>query len=235
MKAANVWLDRLLADVRTSVLFCTRLPFSDATPIGGGDLALASWALQIAGLLVGGIASFVYRAVVCIGLPSWPAAALALAATVAITGCLHEDGLGDTADGFGGGRDREQKLVIMRDSRLGTYGACALLVSLLLRWSALATIADAGSVAIALVAAHTAARAPLPSFMRLVPSARTDGLAAAAGAPSRESAAIAWVLGATALLVGLGFAEAVAGLLLLFFATLPVARARLRAECAATR
>jgi adenosylcobinamide-GDP ribazoletransferase len=136
--------------------------------------------------------------------------------------------LGDTADGFGGGRDREQKLVIMRDSRLGTYGACALLVSLLLRWSALATIADAGSVAIALVAAHTAARAPLPSFMRLVPSARTDGLAAAAGAPSRESAAIAWVLGATALLVGLGFAEAVAGLLLLVLATAAIARVSLR-------
>jgi adenosylcobinamide-GDP ribazoletransferase len=64
--------------------------------------------------------------------------------------------------------------------------------------------------------------------MRLVPSARTDGLAAAAGAPSRESAAIAWVLGATALLVGLGFAEAVAGLLLLVLATAAIARVSLR-------
>ena len=223
MKAAGVWLDRILADVKTSVLFCTRLPFSDPTPISGRDLAHASWALPIAGLVVGGIGALVYWAVVCIGLPSWPAAALALAATVAITGCLHEDGLADTADGFGGGRDREQKLVIMRDSRLGTYGACALLVSLLLRWSALATIADAGAVAIALVATHAAARAPLPSFMRLVRTARSDGLAASAGAPSRESATLAWVLGATALLLGLGFVEAVAGLLLLILATAAIA------------
>jgi adenosylcobinamide-GDP ribazoletransferase len=94
---------------------------------------------------------------------------------------------------------------------------------LLLRWSALATIADAGAVAIALVATHAAARAPLPSFMRLVPTARSDGLAASAGAPSRESAAVAWALGATALLVGLGFVEAVAGLLLLILATAAIA------------
>ena len=64
------------------------------------------------------------------------AAALALAATLAVTGCLHEDGLADTADGFGGGRYRERKLDIMRDSRLGTYGACALMMSLILRWTA---------------------------------------------------------------------------------------------------
>src|ERR1700719_4117799 len=164
MKAAGVWLDRLLADVKTSVLFCTRLPFSDATPIGGRDLAHASWALPVAGLLVGGIGAVVYWAVVWIGLPSWPAAALALAATVAITGCLHEDGLADTADGFGGGRDRERKLDIMRDSRLGTYGACALVMSLLLRWAALAAIAHPASVALSLVAAHAFARATLPAF-----------------------------------------------------------------------
>src|SRR6516162_2489519 len=81
------------------------------------------------------------------------AAALALAAGMVVTGCLHEDGLADTADGFGGS-DRERRLEIMRDSRLGTYGACALLISLLLRWSALASIADARAVALALVAAH---------------------------------------------------------------------------------
>ena len=56
MKAAGLWPDRLLADVKTSVLFCTRLPFSDPTPISGRDLAHASWALPIAGLVVAGSA-----------------------------------------------------------------------------------------------------------------------------------------------------------------------------------
>ena len=58
------------------------------------------------------------------------------------TGCLHEDGLSDVADGFGGGKTRERKLEIMRDSRIGAYGACALVLSVLLRWSALADLAD---------------------------------------------------------------------------------------------
>ena len=87
----------------------------------------------------------------------------------------------------------------MRDSRLGTYGACALVMSLLLRWSALASIADPRAVALALVAAHAAARAPLPAFMAFVPPARSDGLAAAAGAPPREAVAAAGLLGALAL------------------------------------
>ncbi|WP_338317642.1 adenosylcobinamide-GDP ribazoletransferase, partial [Bradyrhizobium ottawaense] len=69
-------------------------------------------------------------------------ALLALATTALITGALHEDGLADTADGLGGGRTRERKLEIMRDSRIGTYGVCALILSFGLRWSALAAIAD---------------------------------------------------------------------------------------------
>jgi adenosylcobinamide-GDP ribazoletransferase len=62
-----------------------------------------------------------------LGLPPLVAAVLALAAGMVVTGCLHEDGLADTADGFGG-NGHERRLEIMRDSRLGTYGACALLI-----------------------------------------------------------------------------------------------------------
>src|SRR6202046_1868412 len=77
--------------------------------------------------------AIVYGIVHRLGLPPWPAAALSVAATMLATGCLHEDGLADTADGVGGGHTREQKLDIMRDSRIGTYGVCALAMSLLLR------------------------------------------------------------------------------------------------------
>ena len=145
-----------------------------------------------------------------------------------MTGCLHEDGLADTADGFGG-VGRERKLEIMRDSRLGTYGACALLMSLLLRWSALASIADARAVALALVAAHAAARAPLPAFMALVPPARSDGLAAAAGPPPHGAVAAAGLLGALALGLCLGPMAAVVALVLLAAAAVVVARVSVKA------
>ena len=143
------WLCRFAADLGISVAFCTRLPLAQSAPTEGRDVARASWAMPVAGALVGGMAALVYWAGYRGGLPSWPAAALALAAAVAMTGVLHEDGLADTADGFGGGKDREHKLAIMRDSRLGTYGACALAASFMLRWSALASLADPLPVAIA--------------------------------------------------------------------------------------
>jgi adenosylcobinamide-GDP ribazoletransferase len=220
MMTPGAWLYGLAADLKISVLFCTRLPLAHANlpehaPFDGGDVARASWAFPIAGAFVGCIGALVYWVGYQIGLPSLPAAALALAATVATTGCLHEDGLADTADGFGGGKDREHKLAIMRDSRLGTYGACGLLASLILRWSALAAIADPLSIAMALVTAHASARAALPAFMRFVRPARSDGLSADAGRPPWEGAAAACLLGAIALLIGLGPIGAIAGLFLL--------------------
>nr|WP_247519324.1 adenosylcobinamide-GDP ribazoletransferase [Bradyrhizobium sp. 190] len=128
---------------------------------------------------------------------------------------MHEDGLADTADGLGGGRTREQKLEIMRDSRIGTYGACALIGSLILRWSALETIAEPKLIAAALSVAHAAARAGLPAFMWLIPPARSDGLSAGAGRPPGRSAAIAFVLGALCLVSGFGPSKAMIGLILL--------------------
>ena len=139
---------------------------------------------------------------------------MALATTLAVTSCLHEDGLADTADGFGAGATQARKLEIMRDSRIGVYGGCALIMSLLIRWSALATLADPAGVTAALIAAHVFARATLPAFMRLVPQARADGLSAAAGTPSRATATVAACLGLLALGLALGAVPAMIGLLL---------------------
>jgi adenosylcobinamide-GDP ribazoletransferase len=215
MTMLGVWLGGLAADLKTSILFCTRLPLVHSDPIEGRDLARASWALPIAGALVGALAALIYWIAHRVGLSSLPAAALALSATLAVTGCLHEDGLADTIDGFGGGKDRERKLEIMRDSRIGTYGTCALMMSLILRSGALASIANPLLAAMALIAAHASARATLPAFMRLVPPARSDGLSAAAGPPPSASAATAAALGAIALGFGLGPVPAVVALLLL--------------------
>src|SRR6516164_7978523 len=208
------WLRRFGTDLAICVAFCTRLPLASSVPIEGRDVARASWALPVAGALIGAIAAVVYWLAHRIGLPPSPAAALALAAGVAITGALHEDGLADTADGFGGGWDRERKLEIMRDSRLGTYGACALVMSLLLRWAALADLASPTLAAPALIAAHVAARAALPAFMHVVPPARTNGLSAGVGQPALWPAAVAALIGVVALALTLGGPAMVIGLVL---------------------
>jgi adenosylcobinamide-GDP ribazoletransferase len=214
MSTPRAWLNRLATDLKISILFCTRVPLPHSTPVGGDDVARASWAHPIAGILVAIAGTLAYWLAYRCALPATAAAALALAIMLLATGCLHEDGLADTADGFGGGNSRERKLEIMRDSRIGTYGVCALAISLLLRWSALAAIAQPAAVALALVAAHAAARAPLPLFMRLVPPARSDGLAAGAGAPPLASAVAAGAIGVVVLGVALGPAAAVVTLLL---------------------
>ena len=66
------------------------------------------------------------------------AAMLAIAWLIAVTGCLHEDGLADVADAIRSGRTREKMMLILKDSRIGTYGSVVLIVSILLRWQALA-------------------------------------------------------------------------------------------------
>jgi adenosylcobinamide-GDP ribazoletransferase len=212
------WIDRLLIDLRIGVAFLTRLPLPLERPLARGELARALWTAPLVGAGVGAIGAAVYFAALSLHLPVAPAAVLAIAATAAVTGCLHEDGLADVADGFGGGATRERKLEIMRDSRIGSYGVCALVVSFLLRTTALASLADPALAAAALVCAHAAGRASLPAFMRLVPPARSDGMSANAGAPQPAAALAAGAIGVVALLIGLGPAAGVVAIVLLALA-----------------
>lgn len=140
-----------------------------------------------------------------------------------LTGGLHLDGLADCLDSLGG-RDAEQRLAIMRDSRIGAFGACALIVSIVLRWSSLAAIAEPRLVAIARIVAHAAARAPLPLLMRALPPARTDGLSAGAGPPPPQSVVIALALGIVCLLFGFGVSGTMTALVALVAAALALAR-----------
>lgn len=195
MTMSNTWIEDRTEELKASVAFCTRLPLLRETPIAGSALARASWAFPVAGLIVGLLGAIVYAVAHKIGLPPWPAAALAVATTMLATGCLHEDGLADTADGFGGGHSREQKLEIMRDSRTGAYGVCVLVLSLLLRVSLLASLPNAHLVVWALIASHVAARAALPALMFLLPPARRDGLSFEAGHPPGEAVVAALGIG----------------------------------------
>jgi adenosylcobinamide-GDP ribazoletransferase len=208
----EAWLKQRADELKAAIFFLTRLRYGPAEPVGGAAIAQAAWAFPIAGIIVAAIGALVYWLAHRVGLPPLPCAALSVAATMLVTGALHEDGLADTVDGFGGGHSREQKLDIMRDSHTGAYGVCALVLAIILRVSALASLATPALVVPALFAAHGAARAVLPVFMLLVPPARSNGLSATAGQPPPESAGVAAVLGIVILGLCLGFVLGLAAL-----------------------
>ena len=173
-----------VAEVQLAVMLLTRLPagrMAEAPPIGA-----AVWAFPLAGALVGGIAAMVLAGALGVGIAPALAAGLALAASVLATGGLHEDGLADCADGFGGGRDRARKLEIMRDSRIGSYGGLALILSLGLRWQALALLAaqQTAFAPLALIALAMASRAGLGVALLWMPTARQDGMGKSAAGTS---------------------------------------------------
>lgn len=189
----------IASDILLCLSFFTRLPLPtyDMPSRGFGS---ALWAAPVAGAVVGLLSAAIFALTLSIGLPATVAAALTVVAALLATGCLHEDGLADVADGFGGGPTRERKLEIMRDSRTGAYGVAAVACSILLRWTAIAALPSPGTAALALVAAHAASRAIIPAFMHVVPNARADGLSAGAGDVAQGTAFIALGLGALALL-----------------------------------
>jgi len=196
--------------VATAVL--TRLPVG-ASAGEPGAVAAAGWAFPLVGAGIGAGCALAYFVAGLCGLADPVAAFIALGAGLAITGAFHEDGLADTVDGFGGGRDRDQKLAIMRDSRHGTFGILALVFSVGLRVAALAAIRDPIHVGLALIAAHAASRGALPALMGLLERARSDGLGAAAGRPTRAVAMAAAVIGGVLALALLGPLPGIAALL----------------------
>src|SRR5258708_6404667 len=127
------WVRQRTTELKVCVIFLTRMPLPMPMTIVKGDVSRALWAAPVVGSVVGAVGAAVYWLMHLLHVPDFPAAALAVVATVAATGALHEDGLADVADGFGGGGTRERQLEIMRDSRIGTYGVFALVLSFMLR------------------------------------------------------------------------------------------------------
>jgi adenosylcobinamide-GDP ribazoletransferase len=122
-----------------AVAFLTRLPIGRIVPFDSADVAgSASW-FPVVGLLIGTIcggAAFVLRG----HLPLAVIAVLLVALDALLTGALHYDGLADTADGFGGGKDRDDVLRIMRDHAIGSYGGIALVLLVAFKVTAYATL-----------------------------------------------------------------------------------------------
>jgi adenosylcobinamide-GDP ribazoletransferase len=193
---ADLWRDLTLA-----VGLLTRLPVTLTTLPDDTERVRAMRAFPLVGLIVGAIGGTVFWIAAHLHLPAMIAALLAVLATILVTGALHEDGLADCADGFGGGRDVTHKLNIMRDHAVGTYGALALMLSVGLRSAALSTIA-VDSALPALIAAHSLSRGFMPPVACLKP-ARDDGLGAPYASPPRpillQAVAIGLVIAALAL------------------------------------
>lgn len=213
-------LARLGDDLLSALSLLTRLPM----PAHRFHGARAAWAWPLVGVLVGGIGALTAMAALWIGLPPGPAAASALAAMALTTGGLHEDGLADTADGLLGGRDRERRLEIMKDSRIGSHGALALLLVILAQWSALTLLLAQPQGWLALIAAAALSRAPMAAIMAALPSARQNGLSAGSGRP-KAATALAAVLIALAIALSLGGLPALKAALLAAALSIGLARA----------
>lgn len=208
-------------DVARAVAFLSRIPMPQSAFAGfDGKLAHAARAFPLAGIIIGLLPAVVFLVMLSLRADQLMSALATLAVQAALTGALHEDGLADCADGVGGGRDRDHSLAIMKDSRIGTYGAIALILSFALRAAALAAIAREAqplAAALAIPAVACISRSALVWHWHRLPSAKSDGIAAAAGQPGEGAMQTALVSGClmAALLLwpGLGLFPLVCGLL----------------------
>ncbi len=172
-----------LTDLCNAVTLLSRLPVTRfAGSAEWSNPGRCVWAFPLVGLCVNALGALVYWLLHAFGVPPLAGAVWAVAATVLATGALHEDGLADTADGFGGGSTPERKLEIMRDSRIGCYGALALVLAVAVRVTTIAALADPRRVMAAMVVAGMLGRGGILLVIAALRPARPDGMAASLGA-----------------------------------------------------
>lgn len=197
-----------LIRIATAATFLTRLPLVArwASP-NPAELGRSTRWFPLIGVLVGAIGGLAYLAAATV----WSrevAALIALAVMVLSTGAFHEDGWADTFDGLFGGWTAERRLEIMRDSRIGTYGALALLLLLLGKWQALAALSPAAAVVV-LIAAHAMARWSTLPLARALPYVREGGpmkpVASGIGVAEVSLGAVIVLLAMTAVVVHVGW------------------------------
>jgi len=155
--------------------FFTRLPIPRWVGFEQDWLHHASRYFPLVGLVVGVIGAAVYAAA-SFALPAPVAAVLSTVATIYITGAFHEDGFADTCDGLGGGMTRERVLEIMKDSRVGAYGAIGVVCMLGTKVTTLAMLPPASAIA-ALLLVHPLSRLCATSLIWRMEYARAEGKA----------------------------------------------------------
>jgi adenosylcobinamide-GDP ribazoletransferase len=192
----------LLTGFRSAVALLTRVPVGAGRP-GSAALARGVPWFPVVGGLLGVVAASIYAAALLI-LPPLGAATVAVGTGLVLTGAFHEDGLADTADALGGARSKDEALRILKDPAHGTYGVLAIVLSVLLRVAAIASL-DAWAALAVLPGAHALSRGASAALLRAIPVATEDGLGAifSTGVTRREVAgAMVAALGVGALSLG---------------------------------
>lgn len=201
--------------------FLLALSFFTRIPIGNRDfgdmkLAQSAWAFPMVGAIIGALNGGFYLGMLKFGLAANISAWLTIIFHLILTGGLHEDGLADSADGLASGRNRNQKLAIMRDSRIGSYGVLALITIISLRANVMAGFGDNLQTLLIFIAAAACSRSLLVVLMRNAPYTRDSGLAVNAGKPTLSQTLIAILLGSCSImLVGKIYTTLLAILLLI--------------------
>ena len=155
--------------------FFTRLPVPQSMHYSEVLLNKANRYFSLVGLVTGLILALIYL-VFSSFLPVNIAVLLTMGVSLLLTGAFHEDGLADMADGIGGAFAREKRLSIMKDSRIGTYGAAALVMALLLKFTLLVELAkqDSNHLLLALILAASLSRAVAGSLISSMPYVTDD-------------------------------------------------------------
>ena len=192
-----------LQDLPAAFSLLTRLPLRVG---GSAEIPVSSsWAWPVVGAAVGALGGAVAHILAAVGAGTAIAALGAIACIVAATGALHEDGLADSADGLFGGGSAGERLGIMRDSRIGAFGAIAVCLFLIGRHAGLDELLQDGRAIGPLIAAGAVSRTVMLIAFRLTPPARSDGLAASVGMPSNLAAGLGCCLAAAIALAAVGW------------------------------
>ena len=181
----------LTEDLRAAIMLLTRLPVWGAKDGEAPNLSRSTWAYPLVGAIVGTIGGGALFATHSLGLSPVLSVLIMITVMILSTGAFHEDGLADAADGIGGGWTRERKLEIMRDSRIGTYGTVALLLSLGLRIAALVSIGNITLIVLSTIAAAIVSRAGIVVLLFTMSPARADGMGTTADNPPLLSVVVA--------------------------------------------
>jgi adenosylcobinamide-GDP ribazoletransferase len=159
----------------TALGYFTRVPVPRWVGYEPHYLNAAARYFPLVGLLVGALAALVYLGALR-AFPPGVAVLLSMAATLLVTGAFHEDGLADCCDAFGGAYTREDVLRIMQDSRIGAFGAIALVIALALKWQTLAALPPYRAAGL-MIAAHAASRTGAISYLATLDYVRAEGKA----------------------------------------------------------
>ena len=220
----------VLSDFWRAMALLSRVPLPPVGDFRAALIARSVWCWPLVGLVLAGLALLPAMLVDFLTGNPLVYAIFAIAAMVLLSGAMHEDGIADCADGFGGGMDRDRKLEIMRDSTVGTYAVVMLILTMGLRLVLITAAADIGQAGILFLIMAVISRAAMPVVMRILPPARDKGLGKGAGRPGWLPVLVGFAIASAIVLVlgGIGAMFAViVGVMIAILIVAMVARSQI--------